>query len=120
MAPFPRLDRMAPIHPHVTRMRANFLPLAYRLARAGLGPIVGFEYWTLGRTAAAARQLAWFVEHVQNMTGAPQVDVIGHSMGGVVGRYFVQLLGGDGAVPDGSTPSSGSSADGNEPVSSGT
>lgn len=78
--------------------RANFLPLAYRLARAGLGPIVGFEYWTLGRTAAAARQLQWFVEHVQNMTGAPQVDVIGHSMGGVVGRYYVQLLGGDGAV----------------------
>src|SRR3981081_3382788 len=32
----------------------NFVPLAYRLARAGLGPIVGFEYWTLGRTAAAA------------------------------------------------------------------
>jgi pimeloyl-ACP methyl ester carboxylesterase len=78
--------------------RANFVPLAYRLARAGLGPIVGFEYWTLGRTAAAARQLAWFVEQVQATTGAPQVDVIGHSMGGVVGRYYVQLLGGDGAV----------------------
>ena len=78
--------------------RANFLPLAYRLARAGLGPIIGFEYWTLGRTAAAARQLAWFVELVQARTGAPQVDVIGHSMGGVVGRYYVQLLGGDGAV----------------------
>lgn len=78
--------------------RANFLPLAYRLARAGLGPIVGFEYWTLGRTAAAARQLAWFVEHVQVMTGSPQVDIVGHSMGGVVGRYYVQLLGGDGAV----------------------
>lgn len=78
--------------------RANFLPLAYRLARAGLGPILGFEYWTLGRTAAAARQLAWFVELVQARTGAPQVDVIGHSMGGVVGRYYVQLLGGDGAV----------------------
>jgi triacylglycerol lipase len=78
--------------------RANFLPLAFRLARAGLGPIVGFEYWSLGRTAAAARQLAWFVEHVQSVTGAPQVDIIGHSMGGVVGRYYVQLLGGDGAV----------------------
>jgi alpha/beta hydrolase family protein len=78
--------------------RANFVPLAYRLARAGLGPIVGFEYWTLGRTAAAARQLAWFVEHVQAVTGAPQVDIIGHSMGGVVGRYYVTLLGGDGAV----------------------
>ena len=78
--------------------RANFLPLAFRLARVGLGPIVGFEYWTLGRVAAGARQLAWFVEHVQGMTGAPQVDIIGHSMGGVVGRYYVQLLGGDGAV----------------------
>ena len=78
--------------------RANFLPLAFRLARAGLGPIVGFEYWTLGRCAAAAKQLAWFVEHVQNVTGSPQVDIIGHSMGGVVGRYYVQLLGGDGGV----------------------
>jgi len=78
--------------------RANFLPLAYRLSRAGLGPIVGFEYWTLGRTAAAARQLAWFVEHVQALTGSPQVDLIGHSMGGVVARYFVTLGGGDGAV----------------------
>jgi pimeloyl-ACP methyl ester carboxylesterase len=78
--------------------RANFVPLAYRLARVGLGPIIGFEYWTLGRVAAGARQLAWFVEQVQARTGAPQVDIIGHSMGGVVGRYFVQLLGGDGAV----------------------
>ncbi len=78
--------------------RANFVPLAFRLARAGLGPIVGFEYWSLGRVAAAARQLAWFVEQVQGLTGAPQVDIVGHSMGGVVGRYFVQLLGGDGAV----------------------
>lgn len=78
--------------------RANFLPLAFRMSRVGLGPIVGFEYWTLGRTAAAARQLAWFVEHVQAVTGAPQVDIIGHSMGGVVARYFVALGGGDGAV----------------------
>lgn len=78
--------------------RANFLPLAFRLSRKGLGPIVGFEYWTLGRTAAAARQLAWFVEHVQAMTGSPQVDIIGHSMGGVVARYYVTLGGGDGAV----------------------
>jgi pimeloyl-ACP methyl ester carboxylesterase len=78
--------------------RANFVPLAFRLSRAGLGPIVGFEYWTLGRTAAAARQLAWFVEHVQATTGASQVDVIGHSMGGVVARYYVALLGGDGPV----------------------
>jgi triacylglycerol esterase/lipase EstA (alpha/beta hydrolase family) len=78
--------------------RANFVPLGYWLGRAGLGPVLGFEYWTLGRTAAAARQLAWFVEHVQHETGARHVDLIGHSMGGVVAHYFVALLGGDGPV----------------------
>lgn len=78
--------------------RANFFPLAYRLARAGIGPIVGFEYWTLGRIAAAARQLGWFVDHVRAETGAATVDIIGHSMGGVVARYYVTLAGGDDAV----------------------
>ena len=28
----------------------------------------------------------------------PQVDIIAHSMGGVIARYFVQLLGGDGLI----------------------
>lgn len=78
--------------------RANFVPLALRLRRAGLGPIFGFEYWTLGRIAAGARQLGWFVDEVRARTGASAVDLVGHSMGGVVGRYYVALAGGDGAV----------------------
>jgi len=78
--------------------RANFLPLAYRLARAGLGPVFGFEYWTLGRIVAASRQLGWFVDEVRAQTGAAEVDLVGHSMGGVVARYYVTLAGGDGAV----------------------
>src|SRR5689334_11357679 len=68
--------------------RANFLALAARLSRAGLGPIFGFEYWTLGKTASAARRLAAFVADVRAQTGAATVDIIGHSMGGVVGRYY--------------------------------
>jgi pimeloyl-ACP methyl ester carboxylesterase len=78
--------------------RANFLPLATRLAAAGLGPVLGFEYWTLGKTASAARRLATYVDEVRAATGAAQVDLIGHSMGGVVARYYVQLGGGDGVV----------------------
>jgi pimeloyl-ACP methyl ester carboxylesterase len=78
--------------------RANFLVLARRLSRAGLGPVLGFEYWTLGRTASAARRLAAYVEEVRAACGAAQVDLIGHSMGGVVARYYVQLGGGDGVV----------------------
>jgi pimeloyl-ACP methyl ester carboxylesterase len=78
--------------------RANFVVLARRLAAAGLGPIVGFEYWTLGRIAAGARQLGWFVDQVRATTGAAEVDIIGHSMGGVVARYYVTLGGGDRSV----------------------
>jgi triacylglycerol lipase len=78
--------------------RAGFLPLACRLAAAKLGPIAGFEYWTLGRTADAARALAAFCDEVRVATGAAEIDLIGHSMGGVVGRYYVQLGGGDGKV----------------------
>jgi hypothetical protein len=78
--------------------RANFLPLAMRLARAGLGPIIGFEYWSLGKTASAARRLAELDDEVRARTGAAAVDLVGHSMGGVVARYYVTLGGGDGAV----------------------
>jgi pimeloyl-ACP methyl ester carboxylesterase len=75
--------------------RANFVVLARRLAAAGLGPIFGFEYWTLGRVAAGARQLGWFVDQVREATGADEVDIIGHSMGGVVARYYLAFGGGD-------------------------
>ncbi len=74
--------------------RTCFLVLARRLSRAGLGPISGFEYWTLGRIASAARKLGRHVDAVLAQTGADRVDLVGHSMGGVVGRYFVALGGG--------------------------
>ncbi len=100
--PLPGVSRCGPrpvivLHGYAMN-RANFLPLGYRLARAGLGPVFGFEYWTLGRIAAAAKQLGWFVDQVRTATGATEVDLIGHSMGGVVARYYVTLAGGDDAV----------------------
>ncbi len=78
--------------------RANFVLLARRLAAAGLGPVYGFEYWSLGRTSHAARQLADFVAQVRATTGAADVDLVGHSMGGVVARYYVAFAGGDPVV----------------------
>lgn len=70
--------------------RVNFLVLAERLRRAGIGPLVGFEYWTLGSVEKAASRLARFVDEL----GAPAVDLVGHSMGGVVARAYVTLGGG--------------------------
>lgn len=78
--------------------RAIFMPLAWALQRAGLGPVYGFEYWTLGRIAAGARQLGWFVDEVRERSGAAEVDLIGHSMGGIVARYYAAIAGGDAVV----------------------
>ncbi len=74
--------------------RVNFAPLAFRLQRAGLGPVLGFEYWTLGKVSSASRALADYIEQVCEQTGADRVDVIGHSMGGIVGRHLITIGGG--------------------------
>ena len=71
--------------------RACFQGLATRLARAGLGPVYGFEYWSLGKVSSAARRLHRFVERIAEAHGVSQVDLIGHSMGGLVGRYYLSL-----------------------------
>jgi pimeloyl-ACP methyl ester carboxylesterase len=92
--------------------RANFLLLANRLALAGLGPLVGFEYWTLGGVEKASRALAAFVEEVCVRLGCPQVDLVGHSMGGMVARHYATLGAGASRVrhlvtlgsPHGGTP----------------
>jgi pimeloyl-ACP methyl ester carboxylesterase len=75
--------------------RANFIPMAKRLAAAGLGPVIGFEYWSLGKVVDAAKRLTTLVTDVCKRTGAASVDIIGHSMGGVIARYFVLKLSGD-------------------------
>ena len=71
--------------------RGYFWLLARRLARAGFGPIVGYEYWSLGSLAAAARGLGRSIDRLREQTGVERVDVVGHSMGGLVGRYHVAI-----------------------------
>lgn len=71
--------------------RSSFSWLARRLARAGLGPVIGFEYWTLGALAEAAAQLDEVATAAAEAAGTDRVDVVGHSMGGLVGRYYVSL-----------------------------
>tara|TARA_R110002096_G_scaffold299503_6_gene494241 strand:+ start:166393 stop:167205 length:813 start_codon:yes stop_codon:yes gene_type:complete len=71
--------------------RACFQGLALRLAAAKLGPVYGFEYWSLGKVSSASQRLDEFIESVCQTHGCEQVDIIGHSMGGLVGRYYLTL-----------------------------
>ena len=47
-----------------------------------------------GEIAASAAQLASFVNTVLAATGASKVDLVGHSQGGMMPRYYIDFLGG--------------------------
>jgi triacylglycerol esterase/lipase EstA (alpha/beta hydrolase family) len=47
-----------------------------------------------GDIAASAAQLATFVNTVLAATGATKVDLVGHSQGGMMPRYYINFLGG--------------------------
>jgi triacylglycerol esterase/lipase EstA (alpha/beta hydrolase family) len=49
---------------------------------------------TYGAVATSANQLASFVDSVLSRTGASQVDLVGHSQGGMLAEYYTKLLGG--------------------------
>jgi triacylglycerol esterase/lipase EstA (alpha/beta hydrolase family) len=53
-----------------------------------------------GEIAASAAQLATFVNTVLSATGAAKVDLVGHSQGGMMPRYYINFLGGAATVND--------------------
>ncbi|MER7460746.1 alpha/beta fold hydrolase [Micromonospora sp. NPDC126480] len=74
--------------PLAARLRADgFRPFIYELPGLGFGDI-----------PTSARALAGYVDRVRAVTGADRVDIVGHSQGGLVARYYLKRLGGTAAV----------------------
>ncbi len=72
-----------------------YAPLAARLNADGRQAFIfGLPNSGLGDAAAAAADLNAFVDGVRAQTGAAKVDLIGHSQGGMVSRYYIKYLGG--------------------------
>jgi len=76
--------------------RSVFALLRRGLRRRGFGRVVNVNYSSIfGDIRVLADRLATIVEEVCEETGYERVHVVGHSMGGLVARYYVQRLGGD-------------------------
>lgn len=79
--------------------RSAFTILRRALRRRGFGRIVTVNYSPLtSDVRKAAADLASQVERVCQQSGYEQVYLVGHSLGGIISRYYVQCLGGDARV----------------------
>lgn len=76
--------------------RSIFTVLRRGLVRRGFGRIETINYpIRTGDVRVAAARLGEEVERLVETTGFERVHVIGHSMGGLIARYYVTRLGGD-------------------------
>jgi pimeloyl-ACP methyl ester carboxylesterase len=72
-----------------------FTDLKTALEACGAGPVVSFSYSPLlAEVQTAAARLADQLEQLCVISGDQQVDLVGHSLGGLIARYYVQRLGG--------------------------
>ncbi|MFE3488176.1 MULTISPECIES: alpha/beta fold hydrolase [Streptomyces] len=76
--------------------RSVFVVLRRALTRHGHRHLEALNYSPLTRDVrTAAELLGRHVEDVCERTGHSRVDIVGHSLGGLIARYYVQRLGGD-------------------------
>ncbi len=76
--------------------RSIFTLLRSGLRRRGFGRVVTMNYSPLtSDVRVAAARLAEEVEAIVAETGYERIHIVGHSMGGLIARYYVTRLGGD-------------------------
>ncbi|WP_250404944.1 esterase/lipase family protein [Streptomyces cellostaticus] len=76
--------------------RSVFVLLRRSLARSGPQRVESLNYSPLTcDIRIAAELLGRHVEEICERTGSTRVDIVGHSLGGLIARYYTQCLGGD-------------------------
>jgi len=79
---------------------AIFTVMEYALRRHGFQTLSRYDYGLLTQNIPrAAVRLGTAIDELSAATGYERVHVIGHSLGGLIARYYVQRLGGDQQVP---------------------
>jgi hypothetical protein len=76
--------------------RSIFAVMRRSLRRRGFAHVCSWNYSPrLTDVARGARDLGRHIEQICQQTGHDRVHVVGHSLGGLIARYYVQRQGGD-------------------------
>ncbi|MET9646574.1 esterase/lipase family protein [Streptomyces syringium] len=91
-----------PHHPPVLLLhgfidnRSVFVLLRRSLRRHGWTQVSSLNYSPLtGDLRTAAAVLGGHIEEICGRTDQERIDIVGHSLGGLIARYYIQRLGGD-------------------------
>lgn len=89
------------VHGTFERMAQNWKTISPFLKEEGYC-VFAIDYGTngLGRIGRSAQELEVFVDKLLAYTGAEKVQVVGHSQGGMMPRYWIKYLGGKSKVED--------------------
>lgn len=91
------------VHGTVENQRSNWNAASPYLANRdfcvftfnyGAGAFTAGQFYGLDTIPNSAAQLKTFVDNVLSRTGASKVDIVGHSQGGMMPRWYIQFLGG--------------------------
>jgi triacylglycerol lipase len=79
--------------------RSVFTVFRRTLRRRGFGVVHAVNYSVfIDDIRTAAHKLHQHVENVRELAGADRIHIVGHSLGGMIARYYVQRMGGSAAV----------------------
>lgn len=83
----------------VLHNRSAFISLKRRMEKLGWENIYTINYTTFhGNVLQMVEELGMRISEIMNETGATQIDIVAHSLGGIVSRVFMSLGEGRGKV----------------------
>lgn len=91
------------VHGTAENQRSNFNAISPQLKNDGYcvytfnygaGSFTGGQFYGLTKISSSAAELKTFVDKVLASTGESKVDLVGHSQGGMMPRWYIQFLGG--------------------------
>jgi triacylglycerol lipase len=75
--------------------RSGFMDLSRELRHRGFRWIHGMNYNPFGASIPdLAERFGRYVDDIRRVSGSQQVHILGHSLGGVIARWYVEQLGG--------------------------